>query len=104
MRLRNIPLKLSPQNIGRCGKAWRGGDGVTYGRGMYMAGSGGMLGWACTSVWGATHELKCTDIDVNAPWLSRLDYRDYDAYRANVLEFRPDYLFHLGAHTSLEYC
>lgn len=71
---------------------------------IYMAGSGGMLGDAFHRVFAAANELKCTDIDVNAPWLSYLDFRDFDAYRADVLEFRPDYLFHLGAHTSLEYC
>ena len=69
-----------------------------------MAGSGGMLGEAFHHVFIPSSELKCTDIDVNAPWLSYLDFRDFDAYRADVLAFRPDYLFHLGAHTSLEYC
>ena len=71
---------------------------------IYMAGAGGMLGEAFHRVFGAARELKCTDIDVNAPWLSQLDFRDYAAYRADVLAFQPDYLFHLGAHTSLEYC
>jgi dTDP-4-dehydrorhamnose reductase len=33
-----------------------------------------------------------------------MDFRDLDAYRADVLEFNPDYLFHLGAFTDLEYC
>lgn len=74
------------------------------GKRIYMAGSGGMLGDAFHRVFGASHELRCTDIDVNAPWLSLLDFRDFDRYRADVTEFRPDYLFHLGAHTSLEYC
>jgi len=55
-------------------------------------------------VFGAGHDLKCTDIDVNSPWLTFLDFRDFDAYRSDVLAFKPDYLFHLGAHTSLEYC
>jgi len=48
--------------------------------------------------------LKCTDIDVNEEWLSYLDFRDYEDYRKDVLDFRPDYLFHLGAFTDLEYC
>jgi dTDP-4-dehydrorhamnose reductase len=71
---------------------------------IYIAGGGGMLGDAFHRVFGANHELKCSDLDVNAPWLSQLDFRDFDAYRADVVAFRPDYLFHLGAHTSLEYC
>ncbi|MEA3063187.1 MAG: dTDP-4-dehydrorhamnose reductase [Sphingomonadales bacterium] len=73
-------------------------------RRIYMAGSGGMLGEAFHRVFGADSELRCTDIDVNEDWLSYLDFRDFDAYRADVRAFRPDYLFHLGAHTSLEYC
>ena len=29
---------------------------------------------------------------------------DLDAYRKDVHEFKPDYLFHLGAYTDLEFC
>ena len=47
---------------------------------------------------------RCTDKDVNADWLSFLDFRDFDAYREEVRVFAPDYLFHLGAYTDLEYC
>nr|WP_314444332.1 sugar nucleotide-binding protein [uncultured Sphingomonas sp.] len=71
---------------------------------IYMAGAGGMLGEAFYEVYGPNNELRCTDKDVNAPWLSLLDFRDDAAYRRDVLDFGPDYLFHLGAHTSLEYC
>jgi dTDP-4-dehydrorhamnose reductase len=71
---------------------------------IYMAGSGGMLGEGFHDVFAPKHVLRCTDIDVNAAWLSCLDFRDFDAYRREVVEFRPDCLFHLGAHTSLEYC
>ena len=63
-----------------------------------------MLGEAFHKVFGEEFTLKCTDIDVNEPWLSNLDFRDFDAYRKDVLDVRPDYLFHLGAHTDLEYC
>jgi dTDP-4-dehydrorhamnose reductase len=71
---------------------------------IYLAGCGGMLGEAFYSVFGKEYELKCTDIDVNESWLSYLDFRDYDAYWKDVSEFKPDYLFHLGAYTDLEYC
>ena len=74
------------------------------GKRIYMAGSGGMLGEAFHKVYGNDNELRCTDKDVNADWLSFLDFRDADAYVKDVEDFRPDYLFHLGAHTSLEYC
>src|SRR5689334_2978290 len=71
---------------------------------IYMAGAGGMLGEAFHDVFGAKHAIRCTDIDVNADWLEQLDFRDFDSYRRDVVAFAPDYLFHLGAHTSLEYC
>jgi dTDP-4-dehydrorhamnose reductase len=74
------------------------------GKRIYMAGCGGMLGDAFHDVMAARHVLKCTDIDVNADWLSLLDFRDFQTYRNDVVDFRPDYLFHLGAHTDLEYC
>jgi dTDP-4-dehydrorhamnose reductase len=48
--------------------------------------------------------LKCTDIDVNEEWLSYLDFRDFESYKKDVKNFQPDYLFHIGAFTSLEYC
>lgn len=71
---------------------------------IYMAGVGGMLGEAFHDVFSADHELLCTDKDVNADWLSLLDFRDRAEYARQVADFRPDYLFHIGAHTSLEYC
>jgi len=71
---------------------------------IYIAGSGGMLGEAFYIRFKEDYELKCTDIDVNSPWLSYLDIRDFDAYRKDVRDFNPDYLFHLGAYTDLEFC
>lgn len=71
---------------------------------IYIAGCGGMLGEAFYKIFAEEYELKCTDIDINEPWLSHLDFRDYDAYAKDVTEFQPDYLFHLGAYTDLEYC
>lgn len=69
-----------------------------------MAGVGGMLGEAFYTVFKNEYELKCTDKDVNSDWLQFLDFRDFDAYKKDVLEFKPDYLFHIGAYTDLEYC
>lgn len=63
-----------------------------------------MLGEAFYKIFGEEYALKCTDIDVNESWLSYLDIRDYAAYEKDVVEFQPDYLFHLGAYTDLEYC
>ena len=71
---------------------------------IYIAGAGGMLGEAFYRVWGDEYELMCTDIDVNETWISYLDFRDFDAYYNDVAKFKPDYLFHIGAFTDLEYC
>ena len=71
---------------------------------IYIAGSGGMLGEAFYTIFKDQYELKCTDIDVNESWLSYLDFTDRDSYIKDVEAFKPDYLFHLGAFTDLEYC
>lgn len=63
-----------------------------------------MLGEAFYEKFKHDYNLKCTDIDVNEKWLSYLDFRDYKAYRKDVNDFKPDWLFHLGAYTDLEYC
>jgi dTDP-4-dehydrorhamnose reductase len=71
---------------------------------IYIAGAGGMLGEAFNRVFKDEYEIKCTDKDVNAEWLSFLDFRNLEEYKKEVIEFQPDYLFHLGAYTDLEYC
>lgn len=71
---------------------------------IYIAGGGGMLGEAFYRQFRDDFDLKVSDVDLNEPWISFLDFRDYDSYREDVTAFQPDYLFHLGAHTSLEYC
>ena len=71
---------------------------------IYIAGSGGMLGDAFYHEFKSSYELKCSDLDDSEDWISYLDFRDYKKYRDEVMDFAPDYLFHLGAHTDLEYC
>ena len=71
---------------------------------IYIAGCGGMLGEAFYAQFRDGYILKCTDKDVNENWISFLDFRDFEAYRNDVLNFKPDYLFHLGAYTDLEFC
>jgi len=63
-----------------------------------------MLGEAFYKQFKNEYDLKCTDKDVNEEWLSFLDFRDNNAYINDVEDFKPDYLFHLGAYTNLEYC
>lgn len=71
---------------------------------IYIAGCGGMLGEAFYHNFKKDYHLKCTDKDVNEEWLHYLDFRDYENYKEDVENFNPDYLFHLGAYTDLEYC
>ncbi len=71
---------------------------------IYIAGCGGMLGEAFYCQFKNEYKLMCTDKDVNADWLTFMDFRDLDEYRKQVYEFKPDYLFHLGAYTDLEFC
>jgi len=71
---------------------------------IFMAGVGGMLGEAFYEVFDKSFTIKCTDKDVNADWLSFLDFCDRNEYKKQVKDFRPDYLFHIGALTDLEYC
>ena len=71
---------------------------------IYIAGAGGMLGDAFYKIFKKNYHLKCTDIDVNSDWLDFLDFRDRNAYEKDVCDFSPDYLFHLGAYTNLEFC
>lgn len=71
---------------------------------IYIAGCGGMLGEAFYALFKDEFDVRCTDKDVNEDWLSYLDFRDFDAYKKEVFDFAPDYLFHLGAHTDLEFC
>ncbi len=69
-----------------------------------MAGVGGMLGEAFYEQFKGEYELMCSDIDVNEKWLSHLDFRNEEDYRKVVMRFKPDFLFHIGAYTDLEYC
>ncbi len=71
---------------------------------IYIAGCGGMLGEAFYKQFKDDFILRCTDKDVNESWLSYLDFRNFDEYKRDVTEFNPDYLFHLGAYTDLEFC
>ncbi len=63
-----------------------------------------MLGEAFHKQFKNEYELKCTDKDVNEDWLSFLDFRNRDDYINDVEVFNPDYLFHIGAYTDLEFC
>ena len=71
---------------------------------IFLSGAGGMLGEAFYEVFKKNYDLKCTDIDVNEDWLEHLDFRDSEKYKLLVEKFNPNYLFHIGAFTDLEFC
>jgi len=71
---------------------------------IYIAGCGGMLGEAFYKIFSHSYNLKCTDIDVNETWIDYNDFRDYGSYKNDVSHYDPDWLFHLGAYTDLEFC
>ena len=78
-------------------------EGVTDLDRVYIAGCGGMLGRAFYEEFAARADFRCTDIDVNEDWLDYLDFATSSLSR-DVRDYEPDYLFHLGALTDLEYC
>ena len=63
-----------------------------------------MLGEAFYEVFSKKYEIKCTDKDVNEDWLEYLDFCDAENYKLLVEKFSPNYLFHIGAFTDLEFC
>ncbi len=71
---------------------------------IFLSGVGGMLGQAFYKIFKEDYKLLCTDIDVNEDWLTYLDFRKFEDYYKEVSNFKPDYLFHIGAHTNLEFC
>lgn len=71
---------------------------------IYVAGAGGMLGDAIYKVFKNDYNLLCSDKNITDDWVKFLDFRDYVAYRKDVEKFSPDFLFHIGAYTDLEWC
>ncbi len=71
---------------------------------VVITGCGGMLGEAVYAVFKGQCEVHASDIDVNTPWLDRLDVsnaKDVDIYLQKV---KPNYIVHLAAWTDMEYC
>ncbi len=71
---------------------------------IYIAGAGGMLGEAFFKHFSQFNKVMCTDKSPLDNWISELDFRNTENYHKDVKNFKPDYLFHLGALTSLEEC
>ncbi len=71
---------------------------------IFIAGCGGMLGEAIYNTFRTNYELYCTDLNVNDNWIDYLDFRESDKYEKMVINYKPKLLFHIGAHTDLEFC
>tara|TARA_Y100000768_G_C23897759_1_gene643500 strand:+ start:248 stop:1147 length:900 start_codon:yes stop_codon:yes gene_type:complete len=71
---------------------------------IFIAGGSGMLGTAFYEVFKNDYNLKITDKDLNDKWVDYLDFNNENEYKKMVNEFDPDFLFHIGALTDLEYC
>jgi dTDP-4-dehydrorhamnose reductase len=72
---------------------------------VLVLGAGGMLGGAVfKEVSERYSDVIATDIDLNEPWLSRLDVRDILALEEAFRSFEPTIVFNLAALTDLEYC
>ena len=71
---------------------------------IYIAGCGGMLGEAFYINYKDDYIIKCSDINNNDKWLHYLDFTDFNSYKNDVFHFKPDYLFHIGALTDIEFC
>ena len=71
---------------------------------ILVTGSGGMLGDAIYEHFSKNYEVLATDIDINEDWLEYLDVRNEIDYEKMVENFKPNYILHLPAITSLEDC
>ena len=71
---------------------------------VYIAGCGGMLGAAVYKQFADVAVVRATDIDVNEPWLTYADVRDFAAIGKDIEAFGPDLVINLAALTDLELC
>jgi len=69
-----------------------------------ITGCGGMLGAAVYEVFKDCCEVHPSDIDVNTPWLERLDVASAKDVRTYLDKLKPNYIIHLAALTDMEYC
>ncbi len=71
---------------------------------VVITGCGGMLGEAVYEVFKDVCRVYASDIDLNAPWLDRLDVRSSKDVSTYLDEIKPDYIIHLAALTDMEFC
>lgn len=71
---------------------------------VMITGCGGMLGEAVYAEFKDVCNVYASDIDLNVPWLERLDVADSKAVREYTDRIKPNYIIHLAALTDMEYC
>lgn len=70
----------------------------------FLAGSAGMLGNDIYKILSKCANCFVGDINTSDQHVKYLDFRHKDKYENLVDRFSPDILFHVGAHTNLEFC
>ena len=71
---------------------------------ILITGCGGMLGEAVYNQFKHRCKVYATDINLNEPWLGRLDVASKIEVDRCLKEIEPDYILHLAALTDMEYC
>lgn len=71
---------------------------------VVATGCGGMLGEAVYEVFKDVCDFHSSDIDLNAPWLERLDVRSAKDVSTYLSKVKPNFIIHLAALTDMEYC
>src|SRR5262249_28321118 len=71
---------------------------------VVITGCGGMLGEAVYAVFQGTCQVLASDIDVNEPWLERLDGANAADVARYLDRVKPNYILHLAAKTDMEDC
>ena len=71
---------------------------------VVATGCGGMLGEAVYEAFKDICDFHPSDIDLNAPWLERLDVRSAKDVSSYLNKVKPNFIIHLAALTDMEYC
>lgn len=71
---------------------------------VVITGCGGMLGEAVYAEFKDACQVYASDIDLNVPWLERLDVADGKEVDIYLNRVKPNYIVHLPALTDMEYC
>lgn len=71
---------------------------------IFIAGCGGMLGESFYGKLAPVSQVLATDIDLNEPWLSYADVREYEKTSKLIRDFKPEIIINLAALTDMEFC